>query len=76
MHPEQIMKILELTDSFNIHRESVFIPLKTEEKGNVSILPDGRLSITCPSSRSFDQWLEEIRAQLLTMDLTKVAKKL
>ena len=76
MRPEQIMKILELTDSFNIHRESVFIPLKTEEKGNVSILPDGRLSITCPSTHSFDQWLEEIRTQLLTMDLTKVAKKL
>ena len=48
LRPDQILRILEITDSFNLHRESIFIPLKTEENGSITILPDGRLRIVCP----------------------------
>lgn len=69
---EQVLKILELTDSFNLHRESVFIPLKAEEEGSVTILPDGRLRIIYPKSESFDSWREQVRSQLEKMDLSKI----
>lgn len=72
LRPDQILKILELTDSFNLHRESVFITLGTEENGSVTILPDGRLRIVCPRAKSFQTWLEELRALLEKMDLSKV----
>ena len=75
LRPEQIIKILEITDSFNIHRESVIIPLKTEGQGSLNLLPDGKLHIICPTNGSFDRWLEEIREQLRTMDLSKLVRK-
>lgn len=72
LRPEQILRILELTDSFNLHRESVLIPLLTEETGSVTLLPDGRLKIVCPRTMPFDMWLNELRAKLEKTDLAKV----
>jgi hypothetical protein len=70
--PDQVLKILEVTDSLNLHRESVFIPLKTEENGNVTILPDGRLCIVSPRTEQFPDWLDRLAAELLRLDLSKV----
>jgi len=69
---EQVLKILDLTDFFNVPRESVFIPLATKENGDISILPDGRLRIVCPSTGPFDLWLNELKARLEKMDLANV----
>jgi hypothetical protein len=74
LRPEQILKILELTDSFSLHREAVFIPLTTDEKGDVRLLPDGRLRIICPSTMPFDKWLEDLRSRLEKMDLSIVGR--
>ncbi len=72
LRPEQVLKILELTDSFNIHREAVYIPLAAEEGESVTVLSDGRLKIVCPRTESFEAWLSELRTRLENMDLTKV----
>ncbi len=72
LRPEQVLKILELTDSLNLHREAIYIPLATEESGSVTVLPDGRLRIECPRTESFEAWLSELRTRLENMDLTKV----
>jgi hypothetical protein len=69
--PEQVMKILEVTDSFNLHRESVLIPLATEGTGRVEATPDQRLRITVPDQQ-FDEWLVELRTKLSNMDLSFV----
>jgi hypothetical protein len=74
VRPESILRILELTDSFGIHREAVFIPLTTAEKGDITILPDGRMRIACPDSIDLDEWLVELRRRLEKMDLSKVGK--
>lgn len=74
VRPEQVLRVLELTDSFNLHREAVFIPLVTEDNGSVAVLPDGRLRIACPSSRPFDEWLSDLRARLEKMDLSTVGR--
>jgi hypothetical protein len=72
VRPDQILKILEITDSLNLHREFVFIPLKTEENGSVTILPDGRLRIISPGTEQFTGWLEQLPSELKRMDLSKV----
>lgn len=72
LRPEQVLRILELTDSFNLHREAVYIPLATEENGNVTVLPDGRLKVVCPKTGLFDVWLDELRSRLKKMDLSNV----
>ena len=72
--PTQIRKILDLTDSFSLHREAIFIPLKTEGSGSVTVLTDGRLKIVCPKTTDFEVWLGELRARLGKMDLSNVGK--
>jgi hypothetical protein len=69
VRPEQMLKILEVTDSLNLHRESVTIPLSTEAEGSVTILPDRRVRIVVPSNKPFEVWLTELRAQLAKMNL-------
>ena len=68
---DQVLEILVITDSFNLHRESVFIPLRTEEKGSITILPDGRLRIVCPTQH-FTTWIEQLRNELQGIDVSKV----
>lgn len=72
LRPEQILQILKITDSFNVHREAIFIPLATDESGSVTVLPDGRLKIICPGTGSFEEWLRELRVRLEKMDLSKI----
>lgn len=72
LRPEQILKILDITDSFNLHREAIFVPLKTEHDGSATILPDGRLRIVCPETGQFEAWLKQLRNELERMDLSKV----
>jgi len=64
VRPEEIMKILEVTDSFNLHRERIVIPLQTEQSGSAALQPDGRLRIICPSTGVSEEWLSELRNQL------------
>jgi len=64
VRPEEIMKILEVTDSFNFHREKIFIPLQTEEKGTAALQTDGRIRIVCPSKGLTEEWLLELRSLL------------
>jgi hypothetical protein len=68
IRPEQIAKILEVTDALSIHRERVLIPLRAEGQGNVEALSDGRIRIVCPDSEPFDVWLEQLRKQLQTIN--------
>jgi hypothetical protein len=74
VRPETVLRILTLTDSFGIHREAIFIPLTTAEKGDVVMLPDGRLRIVCPNADALDEWLIELRGRLEKMDLSKILK--
>jgi hypothetical protein len=74
VRPESVLRILELTDSFGIHREAVLIPLTTAEKGDITMLPDGRMRIVCPDSAVLDDWLVELRRRLGKMDLSKASK--
>lgn len=75
LRPEHVMRILEVTDSFNISRESVTIPLVTEERGSITILPDGRLRIVCPGDSDLEEWVKELRDRLGTMDLSGPRKQ-
>lgn len=64
VRPDEVMKILEVTDSFNLHREKVLIPLQTEEFGTVALQSDGRVRIVCPSAGLTEEWLLELRDRL------------
>jgi hypothetical protein len=61
---DEVMKILQATDSFNISREEVVIPLQTEQGGGLTLQSDGRLRIVCPDAGISEEWLSELRTQL------------
>jgi len=67
---QEVTKILELTDSFSLHREAIVIPLATGNLGGIEMLPDQRLRITVPSNRPFEEWLMELRGTLTKMNLS------
>jgi hypothetical protein len=69
------MRILELTGSLNISGESVIIPLATEEKGSITILPDGYLRIVCPEDAKFEAWMKDLHNRLEDMDLSRVGDR-
>jgi hypothetical protein len=71
LRPDHVLKILELTDSFNIHREPVIVPLATEEKDSITALPDGHLRIIFLNNVP----LSDLRGRLEKMDLSKVGKR-
>ena len=75
LRPENVLRILELTDTFGIHREAIIIPLATEETGSIMVLPDGQLRIACPNNVALEEWLIDLRVQLEKMDLSKVARR-
>lgn len=66
------MKVLQLTDSLNLHRESITIPLIAEGNGSVTLQPDGKIRVVCPATGSLDEWLVELRQRLENLDLSKV----
>ena len=72
VHPNEIMRILELTDSLNLHREEIIVPLTRENEGGITILPDHRLRIVVPKNRAFDEWLLELKAKLGSMNLSSL----
>jgi len=74
LRPEHVMRILEITDSLNISRESVTIPLVTEERGSITILPDERLRVICPRDVDFEAWMKELRGRLANVDLSRLGK--
>jgi len=54
---QQINQILEITDTLEISREWVEIPLGSESPGVVRKLANGKLEIVVDADMPFDHWL-------------------
>lgn len=74
MTSAQVLRILEVTDSLNLNREAIHIPLSTSNDGEVTLLPDGRLKIVASSKMPFEEWLTRLRIQLTQMDLSRLKR--
>ena len=73
--PEQIERVLALTDTFSLSRDSVVIPLKTmEPDGKAMVLPDGKVLLHPPPAPTFEAWLKKLPEALASMDLRKTRR--
>ncbi|GJL55779.1 MAG: hypothetical protein NPIRA02_29110 [Nitrospirales bacterium] len=61
---QQITQILELTDSLNLSREWVEIPLSPESPGTVKKLPNGKLEVVVDADISFDEWFSTLKEKI------------
>lgn len=67
----QISRILEVTDSLDVNREWVEIPLSPERPGRVTRLPTGKLEIVVDADRPFDEWLGSLSKQIESVQGTR-----
>jgi hypothetical protein len=71
--PEQMGKILAVTDSLSIHREAVVVPLGPEGLGNVRLV-NNKIEVTAPEQGDFDTWLGALPDAIANLDLTHVRR--
>jgi len=60
----QINRILEVTDEFELDREWIEIPLSAASPGKIHKLPNGKIEIVVDADLPFDDWLAAAREQL------------
>lgn len=72
--PEQVERILSLTDSLELGRDAVIVPLKSKLRGGEVVLPDGKLLIEVPTSAEFELWFSGLEARLRRLPLDRVPK--
>jgi hypothetical protein len=57
---QHISRILGVTDSLGLNRESVEIPLSPESPGAVRRLTNGKLEIIVDADQPFEDWLSAL----------------
>jgi hypothetical protein len=60
----EIEEIFTVLERLAISREAVVIPLTKRDPGSVRLLPDERLEIVAPESRSVREWLTDLENQI------------
>jgi hypothetical protein len=61
LHPSDIRRVLEVTDSLGLHREAVRIPLDTVPGGRLRVAGSAMI-LELPSDIPLDTWLAELPA--------------
>ncbi len=63
----EIERIFAITDALGISREALVIPLRPESPGRVRRIGGNKIEIVVDSAVDFDEWLNELEAQLRLM---------
>lgn len=72
---QEIDRIYEVTDSLDLHRNWVAVPLRALPTGRETQLPDGRILIEAPHGEPFEPWLEGLRRRLESLDLRRTPRQ-
>ncbi len=62
--------VFEVTDSMEIDRENVSVPLEKSGTGCVQIMPDGTVEIVIPESIPMEEWQETLKTSLASLGYT------
>lgn len=57
-----VMAIYEVTDRFEIDRETISVPLEKSGEGSVTASDDGSIEITAPVRVPIQEWLPALQA--------------
>ncbi len=72
--PQEMRRILAVTDALGIHRESVSVPLLPRGEGDVRVSPAGRVEIVAPESSDFERWIVCLPQIVAGLDLSQVRR--
>jgi hypothetical protein len=71
----RVERIYRVTDSLDLHRDWVVVPLNTAEEGSEIMQPDGKLLIRAPGGPAFEPWLAGLRGRLEQLDLGRTPRR-
>ena len=71
--PQEMRRILAVTDAAGLHREAVRVPLLRRAIGSVRVTDASQLEIVAPEA-DFDAWVESLPAALAGLDLARVRR--
>lgn len=72
--PQEMRRILAVTDALGIHRESVSVPLERRGTGQLHITASSRLEIVAPADVDFDTWIAGLAARVQALDLSRLRR--
>jgi len=70
----QVDRVYALTDSLELNRDWVVVPLGAHETGIEMTLPDGKILIRPPAGDAFDAWFAGLRRRLEGLDLERALR--
>ena len=71
---QQISRVFEVTDSLDLHRNWVVVPLTAHETGAEFVMPDGKVLLRPPAGPQFDAWIRDLRERLQGMDISRTPR--
>ncbi len=66
---KEMGEVFEVTDSLEIHRERVTVPLEKEGQGAVRRAADGKIEIVVPAKLALAAWLPTLKAELVKLGI-------
>lgn len=72
--PEQVERIYRTTDSLELNRNWVVVPLTAVDPPVVRLLPDGKILIQAPHGPAFEPWFAELRNRIVALDLSRTPR--
>src|SRR3954469_12873398 len=73
---EDVDRILDVTDSLQLHRDWVIIPIDAVPEPRIVQQPDAKIIIHAPVQEHFEPWLRSLRDRLQELDLGRVPRKI
>jgi hypothetical protein len=72
--PQEINRILAVTDALGLHREAVMVQLDFVAGGRVGLWAGRKVDITAPDDVPLDRWLADLPAKISALDLAGVRR--
>lgn len=72
--PEQIARIYEVVDRFQLNRDWVVVPLAGSKEPSERVLPDGKILVKAPFGEAFEPWFKDLEGRLGDLDLSRTAR--
>lgn len=74
LSPEEIRRILDVTDQLGLHREAVAIHLQCVPGGKVALFAQKKVMLNAPADIPLDEWLKALPSAIRSLDLSAVRR--
>ena len=71
---QQVEQIYQLTDSLELNRDWVVVPLTGSPAGLETVLPDGKVLIRPLAGEGFTSWFAGLQSRLESLDLNRALR--